>query len=423
MSLHQTVLEGHASMTDVAAAPPRAGFVRPWESVDSASVSPPPAPEPVVELATAAPVASASTGSTGRAIDPLLFRLIETAGSDLHLQADSVPRCRIHGTMVDLPGYEGVVIAATELAEMLFEMVGPKKEAQFLAEWDLDTAYSLSADHRFRVNLMRDRGKVGAVLRVIPNRIKPLSELGLPAGISRFTQLHRGLVLVTGPTGSGKSTTLAALVDLINKRDRKHIITLEDPIEFTHKSDKSTVRQREIGSDVSSFQEGLRRALREDPDVILLGELRDKDTVETAIMAAETGHLVMGTLHTSSAKETVSRIIGVFPSDQQDQVRTQIADSLMGVVCQTLCKRRDGGRIAAIEMMVTNAALRNNIRLNQLAQIDNVLVTGATEGQLPLNVHLYQLVNAGLITTETALLHSHDTRDMQGRLGATATVR
>lgn len=334
-----------------------------------------------------------------------------------------VPRCRIHGTMVDLPGYEDVIIGAQELAAMLFEMVGAKKEAQFLADWDLDTAYSLSVDHRFRVNLMRDRGKIGAVLRVIPNRIKALAELGLPEGIDRLTHHHRGLVLVTGPTGSGKSTTLAAMVDLINRRDRKHIVTLEDPIEFTHTSNKSVVRQREIGSDVSSFGEGLRRVLREDPDVILLGELRDKDTIETAIMAAETGHLVMGTLHTSSAKETVSRIIGVFPADQQDQVRTQLADSLMGVVCQTLCQRREGGRIAAIEMMFTTPALKNNIRLNQLSQIDNILVSGAGQGQLPLNAHLHQLVNAGLISVETALQKTHDTRDMQGRLGSTATVR
>ncbi len=420
-------------MTELTA---RKSFVRPW---DAAAATPPfgaevapetaapadrTAAEPIRPAGPADALGSSTTSArVGLAVDPMLHRLIEQEGSDLHLQADMVPRCRIHGTMVDLPGYGEVIIGAQELTAMLFEMVGPKKQAQYLADCDLDTAYSLSADHRFRVNLMRDRGKIGAVLRVIPNRIKPLAELGLPDGISRFTLLHRGLVLVTGPTGSGKSTTLAAMVDLINQRDRKHIITLEDPIEFTHTSSKSVVRQREIGSDVSSFQEGLRRALREDPDVILLGELRDKDTIETAIMAAETGHLVMGTLHTSSAKETVARIIGVFPSDQQDQVRTQIADSLQGVVCQALCKRRDGGRIAAIEMMVTNAALRNNIRLNQLAQIDNVLVTGAKDGQLPLNVHLLQLVNAGLITAETALLTAHDTRDMQGRLGATATVR
>lgn len=409
-----------STMTDVTAG--SAGFAAPWLS-DLGPGQPLSPASDNAEGTSASDHEIAAISPAGKRIDPMLYRLIDHQGSDLHLQADMAPRCRIHGTMVNLPGYEDVIIGADQLAAMLFEMVGAKKEAQYLAEWDLDTAYSLNLEHRFRVNMLRDRGNIGAILRVIPGRIKPLTELGLPESIERLTRLHRGLVLVTGPTGSGKSTTLAAMVDLINRRDRKHIITLEDPIEFTHRSDKSLVRQREVGTDVSSFGEGLRRALREDPDVILLGELRDKETIETAIMAAETGHLVMGTLHTSSARETISRVIGVFSADQQDQVRSQLADSLQGVVCQTLCPRRDSGRVAAIELMFSTPAIRNNIRLNQLTQIDNLLVSGAGIGQLPLNAHLHQLVNQGLITVETALLKSHDTKEMQGRLGSTASIR
>ena len=269
----------------------------------------------------------------------------------------------------------------------------------FEEELELDFAYAVPGHARFRVNVFQQREDIGAVMRVIPWEIVPLETLGMPEVIGTFAGLPRGLVLVTGPTGSGKSTTLAAIIDKINRSRRGHIMTVEDPIEFLHEHRGCLVNQREVGADTHGFRAALKHALRQDPDVILVGELRDLETISVALTAAETGHLVFATLHTQSAQDTITRVVDVFPSDQQQQVRTQLAATLQGVVCQTLVKTADGqGRAAAVEVMVCNTGIRAMIRDDKLQQIQGALQAGAKDGMQTLNAHLAALVKAGRIS-------------------------
>jgi len=349
-------------------------------------------------------------------LDELLLELLRVGGSDLHLSADAPPRFRVHGDLEDVPGYG--VLTPTAIRNAVYSILTERQKKAFEEDLELDLAYELTGAARFRVNLMRQQGKITAVLRAIPWEIMPLEALGMPPELGDFADLPRGLVLVTGPTGSGKSTTLASIIDKANRTRQSHIITIEDPIEFVHPHRKSTVNQREIGEDTHSFAEALRHALRQDPDIILVGEMRDLETIATALTAAETGHLVFGTLHTSSAASTIDRIIDAFPMGQQDQIRTQLASSIQAVVCQALCKTVDGqGRVAATEVMIATPAIRNLIREGKLQSIPSALQTGTKYGMHTLNQDLASLVEAGKITYETALSKCSDVNELNQRLG------
>lgn len=335
-------------------------------------------------------------------LDGLLKELLKYSGSDLHMSVDSPPMIRVHGEIRPIPNFQEK-ITNDGLMKAIFGILTPVQQRTYTETWELDCSYTIPNFSRFRVNILRQKGSIGAVFRVITDDIKPLDELGLPAILYNFAALPRGLVLVTGQTGSGKSTTLASLIDHANRTRSGHIMSIEDPIEFVHNSRLCVVNQREIGVDTHSFAEALKHVLRQDPDIILIGELRDLETIKVAMSAAETGHLVFATLHTQSARDTINRIIDVFPGDQQDQVRSQLATTLKGVVCQTLLKRADGkGRIPGIEIMVVNFPIANLIRNNQLQEIPTALSTGRLEGMQTLDQHLAELYIKGSISRETA---------------------
>ena len=339
-----------------------------------------------------------------------LHELIATRGSDLHVSKNAPPMVRIDGTLK--PVESTGIWDADRVARALYSIVTPAQMAQFEEKQELDFAFPLTEQSRFRVNFYRQRGTIGAAFRLIPTDIKRLEELGVPEVVGRFSTLPRGLVLVTGPTGSGKSTTLAALIDLVNETRADHIMTVEDPIEFVHKNKKSLVNQREVGADTQSFQNALKHVLRQDPDVILIGELRDLETISTALTAAETGHLVFATLHTQDAGQTIDRIIDVFPPFQQGQVRQQLAATLQGVVCQTLVKKATGqGRAVATEVLVATPAIANLIREGKTYQIGSAMQAGRGSGMHTMDQHLAELVNAGTITITAARekAHDHDT--------------
>jgi twitching motility protein PilT len=294
----------------------------------------------------------------------------------------------------------------------MYAIMSQKQREKFEEELELDFAYSVPGKARFRVNLYKQRDALGAAFRLIPYEIKKLEDLGVPPAVSNFAMLPRGFVLVTGPTGSGKSTTLAAVVDLANRQRADHIMTVEDPIEFLHSHQKCLVNQREVGEDTWSFKNALKHVLRQDPDIILVGEMRDLETISVALTAAETGHLVFATLHTQSAAQTIDRIIDVYPPHQQSQVRAQLAATLQGVVCQTLVPRASGrGRVAASEVLVATSAISNLIREGQTHQIASALQSGASQGMRTMDQHLAELVNAGTITITAARekAHDHDT--------------
>lgn len=329
----------------------------------------------------------------------LLRFCIQRKASDLHLSAGEPPMVRIHGDLVRI---DHPPLAADEAHRMIFEVMSDAQRRSFQEHLEVDFAYKLGEGARFRVNaFMHDRGE-GAVFRQIPEKIPRLDDLGLPPVLKQLAQAEKGLVLVTGPTGSGKSTTLAAMVDMINETMAGHILTLEDPIEFVHKPKKSLVTQREIGTQSKSFTAALRSALREDPDVILVGELRDLETISLALTAAETGHLVFGTLHTASAPKTIDRIIDVFPTEQQAQVRTMLSESLLGVVAQMLVKKEAGGRQAALEIMLGTPAVKNLIREGKTFQLPSLLQVGAKFGMQTLESALIELVTKGIISLEEA---------------------
>lgn len=337
----------------------------------------------------------------------LLKLMVERGASDLHLISGLPPAFRIHGELVPVEGYEPFKPDA--LKDFLFAVLTKHQKEMFLddpsSRNELDFGYGLHGVGRFRINVHVSRGSVAASIRALANRIPGLEELGLPPATAEFTRAKRGLVLVTGPTGSGKSTTLAAVVDAINRTRRDHILTIEDPIEYVHNSNKCYVTQREVGSsgDTLSFRNALKYALRQDPDVILIGEMRDYETIGIAITSAETGHLVFGTLHTSSAAQTVSRVVDVFPTDQQPQVRTQLASNILGIVSQVLLPRKDGtGRVAACELMLANAAIRNNIRAGKVESLCQTLQTSSSEGMQTMDQALIKLCREGTIDYETA---------------------
>lgn len=333
-------------------------------------------------------------------IDALLRMILEHGASDLHICVGEPPLLRINGEL-QRTKFHDLVPEETEV--LLLEMLDEKSLGLFRSKKDVDFAYELEGFARFRGNIFTERKGIGGVFRVIPAQIKTLRDLAIPDAVYSLARLKKGMVLVTGATGSGKSTTLAAMIDLINKEKDHHIITLEDPIEFIHPRGKCLIHQRQLGFHMESFATGLRAALREDPDVILVGEMRDLDTIQLALTAAETGLLVLGTLHTSSAPKTIDRIIDVFPTTQQAQIRTMLGESLRGVISQSLLRRADRkGRIAALEIMICNSAIQNLIREGKTFQILSVMQTGKNIGMQTMVEHVKKLLQDGAITQEEA---------------------
>ncbi|WP_431837227.1 PilT/PilU family type 4a pilus ATPase [Cellulomonas sp. Y8] len=354
-------------------------------------------------------------------LDAVLVRMVQLGASDLHLTSGSQPMVRVSGSLHALEEFP--MLAPEPLRRSIYSVLTQKQREQFEANLELDFAYAVRGHARFRVNLYQQRESVGAVFRVIPYEIKSLESLGVPPVVGSFAGLPRGLVLVTGPTGSGKSTTLAAVIDLANRTRSDHIMTVEDPIEFLHRHKRSLINQREVGADTHSFANALKHVLRQDPDIILVGEMRDLETISVALTAAETGHLVFATLHTQDAAQTIDRIIDVFPSHQQDQVRTQLAASLQAVVCQTLCKTANGqGRVVATEVMVATPAIRNLIREGKTHQIYSSMQAGTDAGMHTLDQNLAELVRTGKVTYEVALEKAHHTEDFNKMVGRTARM-
>ncbi len=340
----------------------------------------------------------------------------DEGASDVHIVPGLPPMLRLRGEMRPL---EMPALDPDATRNAIYDLLNDEQKRVFEERHDLDFAFEVPNLGRFRGNLLIQRQGVGAVFRLVPSSIKSLEELALPPVLKQLAQLDKGLVVVTGPTGSGKSTTLAAMIDWINANERLHILTIEDPIEFVHQPKKSVITQREIGPHTHSFSNALRAALREDPDVILVGELRDLETTSLAITAAETGHLVFGTLHTNSAAKTIDRMIDIFPAVQQAQVRTMLSESIEGVVAQTLLPAKDGkGRVAALEVLVGVPALRNLIREDKTAQILSVIQTGAQHGMISLDQHLRDLVMQGRLSREVAMKRSSNPRLFEAAPGA-----
>src|SRR6187401_1118460 len=331
----------------------------------------------------------------------LLKTTMELGGSDLHLTTNSPPQVRVHGELQRLPLPE---LTAAETKQLVYSVLTDLQKKRFEESLELDFSFGIRGMARFRCNVFNQRGAVGAVYRVIPEKVRSFGELGLPPVMAMLAERPRGLVLVTGPTGSGKSTTLAAMLDKINTERNEHILTIEDPIEYIHQHKSCLVNQREVHSDTKGFSEALRAALREDPDVVLIGELRDLETTEAALRIAETGHLTCGTLHTNSAAQTINRIIDMFPSHQQSQIRTQLSLVLEGIVCQALLPKQGGGRTVALEIMVPTAGIRNLVREDKVHQIYSAMQTGQEKyGMQTMNQSLATLYQKRLITLETAI--------------------
>ena len=343
-------------------------------------------------------------------LNTMLVALIQAGGSDLHLTVGAPPMSRVNGRLQPLPDYDD--LTPPDTAALARAAADDKQWEKFEQEHEIDLAYSVEGVSRFRVNIYTQRGSCAAAFRAIPHLIKPLEELGVPDSVARFAQLPRGLVLDTGPTGSGKTTTLAALLDLANRTRSAHIVTIEDPIEFLHTHQRCLVNQREVGGDTESFAGALKAALRQDPDIILVGELRDLETTSTALTAAETGHLVLATLHTQSATQTIDRIIDIFPADQQPQVRAQLSTALQGVISQALSPRADGrGRVIITEIMTLTPAIRNLIREGKNHQIPSFMQAGAGEGMLSFDQHLAERVRQQAIMFEQGLALCHSVEE------------
>jgi twitching motility protein PilT len=346
----------------------------------------------------------------------MLGMVIERGASDLHLTSGSRPQLRINGNLSSLEEFPE--LTPPVIQRVMYAAITQRQREQFEEVLELDFAYSVPGKARFRVNMYRQRDSVGAAFRLIPFEIKKLEDLGLPPGIANFAMLPRGFVVVTGPTGSGKSTTLASIVDLSNRNRRDHIMTVEDPIEFLHTHQSCIVNQREVGEDTHSFANALKHVLRQDPDIIMVGEMRDLETISVALTAAETGHLVFATLHTQDAAQTIDRIIDVFPPHQQQQVRVQLAGSLQGVVCQALARTVDGqGRVVATEILVATPAVRNLIREGKTHQIYSAMQAGSQHGMHTMDQHLADLVKRGRITFETGLEKCHHIEDFNRLTG------
>ena len=345
-------------------------------------------------------------------IDALFQMLVNAGGSDLHLSSGRRPMIRTSGDMVplDLP-----VVEDADVQHFVSEIIPERNREEFAQTGDTDFAYEIDDFVRLRANVFRDRTGTAAVFRVIPTEVLTAEQLNLPSSVRNLCQLSKGLVVVTGPTGSGKSTTLAAMIDLINRSREEHIITIEDPIEFVHRDHRCLVNQREIHRHTRSFAAALRAALRQDPDVVLVGEMRDLETIEIAIETAETGHLVFGTLHTNTAISTVDRIVDAFSADRQNQVRTMLATSLKGVVAQTLCKRVAGGRVAALEVLLVDSAIASMIRDRKMHQVASAMQVGKSKGMVLLNESLADLVADGIVAPAQAYLKSVDKEDLLSR--------
>lgn len=339
-------------------------------------------------------------------IELLLEEVFRKKASDLHLQVGLPPTLRIDGVLSPIPGYN--VLDEPSVEKLVFSILENDQKEILLKDKEFDFSFAFGTLGRFRVNAFHEKGNLAAALRLVPNAIKSIAELNLPSVINNFADYPRGLVLVTGPTGSGKSTTLAAMVDRINNTKSSHIITIEDPIEFTHESKRSIIVQREVHYDTFSFSAALRSSLRQDPDVVLIGEMRDLETISAAITIAETGHLVLATLHTNSASQSVDRIVDVFPPHQQTQVRTQLANIIMGICAQRLVPVIGGGRIPAYEIMIGNPAVRNIIREGKTHQLDAVIQTSADLGMQSMDRTLANLVKNGTVTYDDARDYSVD---------------
>jgi twitching motility protein PilT len=332
-------------------------------------------------------------------ITQLLAFGVEQGASDCHLSAGEPPMLRVHG---DLKKLDGDVLSPDQVHALIFDIMNDSQRKTFQETLECDFSFALGETARFRVNVFMQRKGEAAVFRTIPTKVLTLEELGMPPILKQLCEKEKGLILVTGPTGSGKSTTLAGMIDYLNESFEGHILTVEDPIEFVHKSKKCLVNQRELGPNTQSFANALRSALREDPDIILVGEMRDLETIQLALTAAETGHIVFGTLHTSSAPKTVDRVIDVFPPSQQAQIRSQFAESIEAVITQTLCKKKGGGRVPALEIMTGTTAIRNLIREGKIHQIPGTMQVSQKDGMQTMDMALTSLVNRGLVSREEA---------------------
>ncbi|MEO1496021.1 MAG: type IV pilus twitching motility protein PilT [Planctomycetota bacterium] len=348
-------------------------------------------------------------------IDKLLSAVVKQGASDLHITVGQPPVLRLSGRMQKL---KTKVLEDSDTMGLMKSITPDRCQQEFQETGSTDFGFAFGEQARFRVSVFRQRGKVAMVLRQIPVDLFTMDQLKLPEVFKKIIQRPRGLVLVTGPTGSGKSTSLAAMIDYLNENVDHHIITIEDPIEFQHNHKKSTINQREVGTDVTSFAEAIRRALRQDPDVILVGEMRDLETIEAAITAAETGHIVFGTLHTSSASGTINRIIDVFPTSQQDQIRTQLATAIIGILSQQLLKKVGGGRVAVFETLVVTPGIANLIRENKVFRITSAIQTGAKQGMQLLDDHVFHVWREGLVTKEDALSKCNSPEDLAIRMAA-----
>ena len=341
-----------------------------------------------------------NTSSTNLKIETLLEECIRRKASDLHIQYGLPPILRVDGALTPIAGNNA--LNEETVKNLVFATLDDEQQKILMKDKEFDYSFAFGDIARFRVNAFHERGKLAAAFRLIPNQIRGINDLGMPAIVETFADFPRGLVLVTGPTGSGKSTTLAALIDKINREKSTHIITIEDPIEFTHKSQRSVIAQREVHYDTFSFAAALRSVLREDPDVVLIGEMRDLETIQAAITIAETGHLVFATLHTNSAAQSIDRMVDVFPAHQQPQVRTQLSNILMAICAQRLVPAIGGGRVVAAEIMIANSAIRALIRDGKTHQLDTAIQTGADQGMQTMDRTLAKLVQTGVITYDAA---------------------
>ena len=417
-------------MPPAAPAPAPPAYEPPAVPAASMPVPAAPAPAAPVEPETAVVAQDARSGDEAYArsameessqfeaglLTDLLIEVLDQGASDLHITAGARPTLRMNGSLVEMD--ERPMMTPQVIQRMMYAVLTQKQREKFEEELELDFAYAVPGKARFRVNMYRQRDAVGAAFRLIPFEIKALEELGVPPTVANFAMLPRGFVLVTGPTGSGKSTTLAAIVDLANRQRKDHIVTVEDPIEFLHRHKGCLVNQREVGEDTWSFQNALKHVLRQDPDIILVGEMRDLETISVALTAAETGHLVFATLHTQDAAQTIDRVIDVFPPHQQQQIRVQLAGALQGVVCQTLAKTSDGrGRAVATEVLVATPAVRNLIREGKTHQIYSALQAGAKHGMHTMDQHLSELVKTGRITYDVGLEKCHHVEDFNRLCG------
>jgi twitching motility protein PilT len=346
----------------------------------------------------------------------LLNILVQREASDLHITTGIHPQLRVHGKLVSLTQFEQLMPQDTQ--RLAYSVLNERQKQKFEEDNELDLSFGIQGLARFRCNIYRQRGAVACAIRMIPSKIKGFSELGLPSIVEQLAERPKGLILVTGPTGSGKSTTLAAMVDKINSERNEHIVTIEDPIEFVHQHKKCLVNQREIFSDSHSFKNALKYILRQDPDVVLVGEMRDLETIAAALTVAETGHLTLATLHTNSCAQTINRIIDVFPTSQQDQVRSQLALVLEGVLCQQLIPRSDGrGRVMAMEIMVATPAIRNLIREEKIHQIYSALQAGQKFGMQTMNQSLLHLIQRSRISRDEALNRTMDPQELTHLMG------